>query len=150
MRTKKKSNAKKSYALHWFTEEPFGRVVVLVIGDYKCALKECDKVFRPKDRNAHPFSEFVEEQLDDRPCKCSPDHCGRTISNDVGDVFMLFPAFPTPGTLAHELFHAVTNVLNSAGVTDTNGETDAYLLGDMYDHFFTVLEEDKKMKRVAV
>ena len=63
---------------------------------------------------------------------------------------MWFPDFPTPGTLAHELFHSVTNVLNSAGVTDTNGETDAYLLGAMYDHFFAVLEKDKKTKGVAV
>ena len=63
---------------------------------------------------------------------------------------MWFPAFPTPGTLAHELFHAVTNVLNSSGVTDTNGETDAYLLGAMYDHFFAMLEEDKKTKEIAV
>lgn len=49
-----------------------------------------------------------------------------------------------PGTLAHELLHAVDDILKSAGVSDTNGETDAYLLGCMFEHFFSVLEKDKK------
>ena len=42
------------------------------------------------------------------------------------------------------LLHAVDDILESAGVSDTNGETDAYLLGCMFEHFFSVLEKDKK------
>lgn len=62
-------------------------------------------------------------------------------------MFVWFPAFPTPGTLAHELMHAKDDILNSAGVTDTNGETDAYLLGAMYEHFFSMLEKDKAQEK---
>ena len=147
MKVQKKKNTNNNYCLHWFRAGPFGRIVVLVVGDYKDALKECDDLFRPKDRKDRPFSEDFSKVLDDHPCKCDPQNCGRTVCNDVGDVVMWFPVSPTPGTLAHELLHAVTDVLRSAGVTDTSGEADAYMLGAMYDHFFTVLEEDKKMKK---
>ena len=43
--------------------------------------------------------------------------------------------------------HAKDDILNSAGVTDTSGETDAYLLGQMYDHFFSMLEKDKAQEK---
>lgn len=137
----------KTYHLHWFRADPFGRIVVLVVGNYKDALEECDKIFRPKDKSTPLFSACFGEVLDCHPCRSKPENCGRTVCNDVGDVVMWFPVFPTPGTLAHELFHAVTDILESAGVTDTSGETNAYLLGEMYDHFFSALEKDRKGKR---
>lgn len=81
------------------------------------------------------------------PPKGDLEYCGRTVQKDGLDVFVWFPVFPTPGTLVHELMHAKDNILNSAGVTDTSGETDAYLLGQMYDHFFKVLEKDKAREK---
>ena len=149
MKIKTKRKVKNTYNLHWFTADPFGRIVVLVVGNYKDALKKCDKIFKPKDKDWPISSESFEKILDDNTCKGYSKNCGRTVSNDIGNVFVWFPDYPTPGTLAHELMHAKDYILNSAGVTDTSGETDAYLLGAMYDHFFSVLEKDK-MKGVAV
>ena len=140
---------KKPYYLHWFTAEPFNRIVVLVVGDYKASFKELDKTFiesylPPKKRT--PFSNGLSEILDKHSPMGDRKMCGRCVMKNETDVFVWFPTFPTPGTLAHELMHAKDYILNSAGVTDTNGETDAYLLGAMYDHFFSVLEKDKKRK----
>ena len=140
---------KKPYYLHWFTAEPFNRLVVLVVGDYKASFKELDRTFKeshlpPKKRT--PFSDGLAEVLDENKPTGHPDKCGRAVHKG-NDVFVWFPAFPTPGTLAHELMHAKDYILNSAGVTDTSGETDAYLLGAMYDHFFKVLEKDKAREK---
>lgn len=138
---------KKPYYLHWFTADPFARLVVLVVGDYKASFKEIDRRF--SDRSKPPkervkFSDGLAEVLEKNPPKGDLEYCGRTVQKDGLDVFVWFPAFPTPGALAHELMHAKDDILNSAGVTDTSGETDVYLLGQMYDHFFSALEKDKK------
>lgn len=139
---------KKPYYLHWFTADPFARVVVLVVGDYKASFKEINRTFRPRKglpkEQRVPFTDGLAEVLEKNPPKGDLECCGRTVQISGADVFVWFPVFPTPGTLAHELMHAKDDILNSAGVTDTNGETDAYLLGQMYDHFFKVLERDKK------
>ena len=139
---------RKPYYLHWFHADPFARVVVLVVGDYKASFKEINRTFRPRKglpkEQRVPFTDGLAEVLEKNPPKGDLEHCGRTVQKDGADVFVWFPVFPTPGTLAHELMHAKDDILNSVGVTDTNGETDAYLLGAMYDHFFSVLEKDKK------
>ena len=137
---------KKPYYLHWFTVEPFNRIVVLVVGDYKASFRELDREFKeahlpPKKRT--PFSSGIVEVLDENQPTGRLEKCGRTVHKE-NDVFVWFPVFPTPGTLAHELLHAKDYILNTAGVTDTRGETDAYLLGAMYDHFFSALEKDRK------
>ena len=129
---------KKPYYLHWFTADPFNRLVVLVVGDYKASFKKLDRTFRdksspPKDRKL--FSDGIAKVLEKSPPTGDLKQCGRTIHKDL-DIFMWFPVFPTPGTLAHELEHAKDYILTSAGVADNNGETDAYLIGQMYDHFF--------------
>lgn len=138
---------RKPYYLHCFHADPFARLVVLVVGDYKASFKEIDRKFklRPNLPKADrvPFTDGLAEVLEKNPPKGDLEHCGRTVQNDGLDVFVWFPAFPTPGTLVHELMHAKDDILNSAGVTDTSGETDAYLLGQMYDHFFAALEKDK-------
>ena len=143
--------SRKPYHLHWFTADPFNCVVILVVGDYKASFKEIDRKFklRPNLPKADrvPFSDGLVECLEENPPKGDLEHCGRTIHRKDGDVFVWFPVFPTPGTLAHELMHAKDDILNSAGVTDTAGETDAYLLGQMYDHFFSMLEKDKAREK---
>lgn len=141
---------KKPYYLHWFTADPFSRLVVLVVGDYKASFKELDRRF--SDRSKPPkervkFTDGLAEALEKNPPKGSVEGHGCTTQKDGMDVFVYFPVFPTPGMLAHELMHAKDFILNSAGVTDTNGETDAYLLGQMYDHFFKVLEKDKAQEK---
>ena len=128
-----------------------GQVVVLVVGDYKASFKEIDRKFKlrpnlPKTERV-PFSDGLAEVLEKNPPKGDLEYCGRTLQKDGLDVFVWFPTFPTPGALAHELMHAKDDILNSAGVTDTSGETDAYLLGQMYDHFFAVLEKDKAQEK---
>lgn len=142
---------KKPYYLHWFQADPFNRVVVLLVGDYKASFKTLDRTFKLRSNlpkaDRVPFSDGLAECLEENPPKGSLEHCGCTIHRKAGDVFVWFPVFPTPGTLAHELMHAKDYVLNSAGVTDTAGETDAYLLGQMYDHFFKVLEKDKAREK---
>jgi hypothetical protein len=140
---------KKPYYLHWFIVSPFNRIVVLVVGDYKASFKECNRRFieahlPPKKRT--PFSDGIDEILGENPPTGCPEICGRCVKKGI-NVFVWFPTFPTPGTLAHELMHAKDYILNSAGVTDTSGETDAYLLGEMYDHFFSVIEKDKAQEK---
>ena len=140
---------KKPYYLHWFNADPFGRLVVLVVGDYKASFKKLDRTFRdksspPKDRKL--FSDGIAKVLEKNPPTGDLKLCGRTVHKDL-DIFMWCPVFPTPGTLAHELEHAKDYILTSAGVADENGETDAYLIGQMYDHFFNALERDKKRSK---
>ena len=141
-------STRKPYYLHWFHADPFTRVVILVVGDYKASFKEINRKFKLKPNlpkaDRVPFSDGLAEVLEKNPPKGDLEYCGRTVQRDGLDVFVWFPVFPTPGTLAHELLHAVDDILESAGVSDTNGETDAYLLGCMFEHFFSVLEKDKK------
>lgn len=39
---------RKPYYLHWFHADPFARVVVLVVGDYKASFKEINRKFKIK------------------------------------------------------------------------------------------------------
>ena len=139
-----KDTTEKTYHLHWCKADPFGRFVILVVGDYREAVKECKRKFKSFDPSfKNSFFEEVVGIIDENPIWGNPSTSGRTVQKG-GDVFVWFPTFPTPGTLAHELLHAVDDILKSAGVKDTHGETDAYLLGYIFEHFFSVLEKDKK------
>lgn len=132
------------YCLHWYKADPFDRFVILVVGDYREAIRECKRKFKNYHSSfAKSLFEEVAETIDKEPIWGDPSSSGIAIQKG-GNVFVWFPAFPTPGTLAHELLHAVDDVLKSAGVSDANGEVDAYLLGVIYEYFFSVLEKDKK------
>ena len=143
----KKPPEKKPFYLHWFTVEPFGRIVFLVVGDVHAALRYAKRhKFRRYD-----FGEITSvidgcDPIDQKGAKL--DECGRTIYRKSGDALCYFAVFPTPGTLVHELFHATCHIMEVVGVADKNGETDAYILGNMTDHFFSVLEKDKTIPAI--
>lgn len=86
---------KKLYYLHWFHADPFARVVVLVVGDYKASFKEINRKFKLKPNlpkaDRVPFSDGLAEVLEKNPPKGNLEYCGRTVQKDGLDVFVWFP-----------------------------------------------------------
>lgn len=60
--------------------------------------------------------------------------CCGDLADEAG-LYVLFPAGASPGTVAHELYHATVRVLRRAGVpiTHQNDETAAYALDRLVD-----------------
>lgn len=120
--------------IHWCGADPFYRTVVTIVGDLKAGLKTVEREFKWEgfcDRHYEDFKwKAPEDKQPDRPF-CT---CGITFLCD-GDCIVYFPRFPYPWTLIHELEHAKDFVLETAGVKDTEGETDAYLLGYLCRYF---------------
>lgn len=139
----KKQPNKKPFYLHWYRVDPFGRIVFCVVGDPLAAIKHARKHhFRKYDFGK--ITEVIQSCESCDPFIGNLEECGRTIYRPGGDSLIYFPVFPRPGTLVHELYHATRQIISAVGVADANGETDAYIIGDMFDHFFSVLEKDKR------
>jgi hypothetical protein len=137
----KKPLKKNPFYLHWFRVDPFKRMVFLVVGDAHAAVKYAKRHgFRHYD-----FSDILKILDENLPFKpgAKLDECGKTVYHPSGDSLVYFAEFPTPGTLVHEIFHATCHIMETVGVADKNGETDAYVLDDLFSHFFASLENDK-------
>ena len=127
--------------VHWCSADPFHRMVVTITGDLKAGLKTIESKFEMKgfcDKCYEYFKEKIpEDEHPNRPF-CT---CGVTFLRD-GSCIIYFPRFPYPWTLIHELEHAKDSVLETAGVKDTEGETDAYLLADLCRYFLLSFASD--------
>ena len=67
---------RKPYYLHWFNADPFARVVVLVVGDYKASFKAIDRKFKLKPNlpkaDRVPFSDGLAEVLEKKSAEGRP------------------------------------------------------------------------------
>ena len=67
---------KKPYYLHWFHADPFTRVVILVVGDYKASFKEINRKFKLKPNlpqaDRVPFSDGLAEVLEKKSAEGRP------------------------------------------------------------------------------
>lgn len=128
--------------VHYACADPFRRMVVTIVGDPKAGIARVEK-----ELGWSGECEGVAEQiLHDAPAdhtagKAAFCSCGRTVFNNQ-DVFIHFPRFPNPSALVHELEHAKDFILTAAGVKDTEGETDAYLMDYLSSHFFRMFAHD--------
>ena len=103
---------------------PYNATIYFCITEKKCEAR-------------HYFIENFNVDVGDKPDSI----LGYCLRSDIFGPAIWLPKMPeTPfdfGTLTHELYHAVNNILNSKGVTDLN-EPLAYLLGYVVESFYTM------------
>lgn len=73
---------------------------------------------------------------------------GRTIRTPNGAVIIHLRVDPTPGLIAHEVFHAADFLMNHIGnpLSGTNDETYAYLIGHITDEVYAHMNEHRRRK----
>ncbi|MBO5704534.1 MAG: hypothetical protein J6R99_00780 [Alphaproteobacteria bacterium] len=68
------------------------------------------------------------------------------VHTSNGELYIWVSPTTTRGTLAHECLHAVNRILYSKGMTATisDDETQAYLLGWLFDKLYPICFKDEK------
>ena len=71
---------------------------------------------------------------------------GRTVRTPNGVVITHFRVDPSPGLIAHEVFHAADFLMNyiENPLSDTNDETYAYLIGHITDGVYDHMKGHRK------
>ena len=127
--------------IHYMTAHPFRRMVVTIVGDPTAGLNRAGRLLGLADMEGFKAHMDPKTMYDGTLGKQPFCLCGRTVFDDR-DVVIWFPRFPYPSTLVHELEHAKDYILGASGVKDTEGEVDAYMLGELCRHFFRMFEID--------
>lgn len=68
------------------------------------------------------------------------------VHESKGELYVWLNPTTTRGTLAHECLHLVNRIINSKGMTatTTDDETQAYLLGWLFDKLYPIYFKDEK------
>lgn len=143
----KKASKTATTFVHWIVADPYDRMVCSITGDLSEGLRQLESCLRWKGFRDDVYDDMAKDLPRDNAAGRAPFcRCGRTCITDKNDVVMWFPRFPSLPILVHELEHAKDFVLNSAGVRDTEGEADAYLLAFLMGHFLEKIGDDIKRK----
>ena len=77
--------------------------------------------------------------------KIRGDEWGLVHESD-GELYIWLSSTTTRGTLAHECLHLANRIINAKGMTatTTDDETQAYLLGWLFDKLYPIYFKDKQ------